>query len=293
MHMNLIRIFITTSLSFLYLGSIAQEKQLEEVELRWKLGKDDTLTYETSMVEIDSSTFEFGIDDIFGNSQDSTKSGGNEFFEKFKNFYAQTNIITWLTHAQHFEDVLSIEMLAIPKKKTSEKEESEKDSFMEAMLRGTMLRGSVYPSGELHSFWVQGKQKNLISIFFELPPGKVKVGDSWSLDHVNLIGNDQNFICEEANKVNQVRLREIKSVNGESVAVLDYDILEYVSGQFHSPFGAKGKGKKTIMKFVYKAQAEFSIDKGKWISYQGIMSLDDEGIFSSHQNQKFALVEKE
>lgn len=293
MKKNPIKFLFAAILTILSIVCFGQGNPLEEVELRWKLGKGDTLTYETSMVEIDSSTFEFGINDIFGDSQDSTKSGGNEFFEKFKNFYTQTNIITRLTHSQHFEEVLAIEMLAIPKKKALEEEDNEKGNFMNAMLRGTMLRGSIYPSGELHSFWVQGKQKNLISIFFELPTEKVKVGDSWSLDNVNLIGNDQNFICEEAKKLNQVRLREIKSVDGESIAVLDYNILEYVSGQFNSPFGGRDKGKKTIMKFVYKAQAEFSIDKGKWISYQGIMSLDAQGIFSSRQNQKFALVEKE
>ncbi|MDW3652726.1 MAG: hypothetical protein R8P61_36950 [Bacteroidia bacterium] len=278
-------------ISLLSLGFIGETNRSEAVELRWKLKEGDTLTYETSMVEMDSSTFNFNIDEIFGNASDSSDSEANEFFEKFKNFYTNTNIITRLTHSQHFEDVLAIEMLAIPKKKVTEKEE-EKDQFMNAMLRGTMLRGSVHPSGELHSFWVQSKQKNLISIFFELPPGKVSAGDSWSLNNVNLIGNDQNFVCEEANKSNQVRLREIKSVEGESIAVLDYDILEYVSGQFNSPFGAKNKGKKTIMKFVYKAQAEFSIDKGKWISYQGIMSLDVQGIMNSKQRQKFALVEK-
>ena len=46
------------------------------------------------------------------------------------------------------------------------------------------------------------------------------------------------------------------------------------------------------MKFIYKAQAEFSVDKGKWVSYNGIMSLNASGFMNSVQKKKFALIEQ-
>ena len=67
--------------------------------------------------------------------------------------------------------------------------------MMKAMMRksmtGTMLRGTVNKDGSLHSFWVKGEQKNLISLLFELPTQSVKKGDSWTLNNVSLINNDQ------------------------------------------------------------------------------------------------------
>jgi hypothetical protein len=157
-----------------------------------------------------------------------------------------------------------------------------------------MLRGSVYKNGSLHSFWMKNNQKNLLSLFFELPNKELKKGDSWILSNVNFIGNDHNFICKKAEKKNQITLTDIRKLNGETIAVIDYNILEYVFGDFNTPafLGNEAGSKKTEMKFIYKAQAEFSVEKGKWISYNGIMSLDASGALNSVQKKKFALIEQ-
>ena len=64
---------------------------------------------------------------------------------------------------------------------------------------------------------------------------------------------------KKPNKKNIITLIYIKNVNGETVAVIDYDILEYVSGDFNNPFSKDSK--ETTMEFIYKENAEFSIDK--------------------------------
>lgn len=157
---------------------------------------------------------------------------------------------------------------------------------MQAWLREIQLTGLW----EIHSFWVKSKQKNLIAMFFELPNKPVKVGDTWQID-VNLIANDQNFECDSAYKINMVTLTDIKKINGETIAVIKYEIEEFVDGSFNSPaFFGSGGPTQTMMKFTHQAIAEFSIDKGRWISYDGIMGLVASGIMTSNTKKKFSLI---
>ena len=263
------------------------------INLEWKVKQNDSLSYKTVMTEIGESTFEMDFGGLFGDLNDSSKTSQNDFFKKFKDEFNNTNLITFLSNSSDFKNVIDIEMVTEDKEK-NEDEESDKQKMMSSMMKGTMLRGSVYSNGSLHSFWMKSNQKNLLSLFFELPNKELTKGDTWTLSNVNFIGNDQNFICKKAEKRNIITLTDIKKLNGETIAVIDYDILEYVSGDFNTPafFGNEAGNKKTEMKFIYKAQAEFSVEKGKWISYNGIMSLDASGALNSVQKKKFALIEQ-
>jgi len=290
---------IVILISFFGFSQIDRNIENDYIELNWKLEPNDTLVYQTIMSEIGESKFEMDFQGLFGKITDSietkNKNFHKDFFEKLKGFYANTNLETKLSNSSDFNNVIDIRMIATPN--SVDKDDDEKDrmsEMMQSMMKGTMLRGSIHKTGELHSFWVKGSQKNLLSLFFELPNQPLKIGETWTLDNVNFIGNDQNFICREARKKNVITLKEINQVNGDSIALIDYDILEYVSGNFNSPafFNKESSQQKTIMKFIYKAQEEVSIKKGKWISYNGIMSLDSNGAIKSTQRQKFALIEK-
>ena len=50
-----------------------------------------------------------------------------------------------------------------------------------------------------------------------------------------------------------------------------------------------GGEQKTMMKITHQAIAEFSVDKGRWISYDGIMSLDATGFMTAKKKTKFTL----
>ena len=268
------------------------------VDLQWKLKPGDTLTYETVLTEIEASSIDIDFGGLFDQIVDSTdvenKDIGKTLFKQLKNLQANTNLVTRLTSSENVAEVINIETIAIPKEENEHSDEDGISPMMNAMMRGTMLRGSVYKSGNVHSFWVKSSQKNLISLFFELPTRAISIGDSWELKNVNLIANDQNFICKEAQRKNKVTFTELKIVDGETIAVIEYDVLEYVSGDFSTPaiFGNEKGNQKTTMKFIYKAQGEFSVDQGKWVIYNGIMSLDATGALNTTQKQKFALVEK-
>jgi hypothetical protein len=91
-----------------------------------------------------------------------------------------------------------------------------------------------------------------------------------------------------------VTLIDIKTINGEKIAVLKYNIVEYVKGDFNTPsfFGNVGGQKETMMKFTHQGIAEFSVDKGRWVNYDGIMSLETTGVMTTNQNTKFTLIDE-
>lgn len=273
----------------------------QTVDLKWKIGENEKLNYATVMSDIDTSTIEMDFSRLFKSLSESTKSGMNEskdFFKKFNNSYKNLDYVTTLSSDEN--GVIDIVMTTRPKENIQEAEidstnskEAEILKMMQSMNQGVMLRGSVYETGDIRSFWVKSSQKNLIAIFFQLPANPVKIGDKWSLD-INLIANDQNFECDSAYKINEVTLTDTKKVKGETVAVLKYNIIEYVNGDFNSPSFSRNNGrkKKTIMKFSHQGIAEFSIDKGRWITYDGIMSLEASGVMTANKKTKFTLIKE-
>jgi hypothetical protein len=283
------------------IATTAYGQRNQTVDLKWKIDKNEKLNYATVMSDIDTSSIEMDFGGLFKSLSDSTANGlkeSKDFFNKFNDAFKNLDYITTL--ATEKKGVIDIVMTTRSKENTQETEidstdskEAEMFKMMKSMNQGVMLRGSVYEKGDIHSFWVKSNQKNLIAIFFQLPTIPVKIGDKWSLD-INLIENDQNFKCDSAYKINEVTLTDIKKVDGETVAVLKYNIVEYVNGDFNSPsfFGSQGSKKETMMKFSHQGIAEFSIDKGRWIIYDGIMSLEASGVMTANKKTKFTLIQE-
>jgi hypothetical protein len=293
------RIKLTFILAVITLTAFGQKNQT--VDLKWKIAKDEKLSYLTVMSDIDTSSIDMDFGELSKTLSDSSENGlkeSKDFFKKLNQAFKNQDFVTTLTNKGNC--VIDIVMAAKPKEPiketeidTSDSKEAEILKMMQSMNQGVMLRGSVYESGGIHSFWVKSAQKNLISLLFELPTKPVKVGDKWSLD-INLITNDQNFECDSAYKINEVTLNEIKMVNGETIAVLKYNIVEYVKGDFNAPsfIADEGEKEKTMMKISHQGIAEFSVDKGRWISYDGIMSLEATGFMTANKKTKFTLIKE-
>lgn len=272
----------------------------QTLDLKWKIGENEKLNYLTVMSDIDTSKFEMNFGELFKSFSDSTGKGLSETKDIFKELNkAMQNVDYVSTLTNKGNGIIDIVMTTRPKEKTekvandtSDSKENEILKMMQSMTQGVMLRGSVYATGGIHSFWVNSNQKNLISTFFELPTKPVKVGDTWKLD-ISLIANDQNFKCDSSYKINEVTLTDIKKDKGETIAVIKYNIAEYVTGTLISPSFMGGDGdQKTMMKFTHQAIAEFSVDKGRWISYDGIMSLDATGFMTANKKTKFTLIKE-
>jgi hypothetical protein len=190
------------------------------------------------------------------------------------------------------------------KKKSKDKiDEIEKDSLnfknlykdLVGLKDNVVLRGRITKSGEIISTYYKSSQKNLISVLFELPNRKVEIGEKWKLN-INLIEMDQNFVCDSLSKENSVHIDQIIERDGDKIAIIKYNITEYVVGDFNNPmagiFGME-TDKKTFMKTSHIATGHFSIRKGKWINYEGAMEVESNfSMFGGKSKTEFKLIEE-
>ena len=305
--------FLIITISIIGMFSCSTNKNViidnntEKVTLKWKV--NDTIKYITKMEQIGEAEFNMDFKKTFGKAfnvitkklKDSTNIKNDSIKDDFDNLFKgdlfkeikselnkindNTELITYLTKSSNFEKVVDIEMI---RKNLKESDSIDKKNMFSIVKSGTQLKGSIYENGSLHSFWLNNAQRNLISLFYELPDKEIKKGDVWSLKYLNYIQYGNIFYCDKAEKKNQVKLVDIIKENGETIALIEYDIYEFADGNIDL-FGNKTHSN---MKMKYNAKGEFSINKGKWISYKGLLSIETNGMMSSKTKQKFELIEK-
>lgn len=171
--------------------------------------------------------------------------------------------------------------------------EAQKDSQGKPQVA---LRGSVYENGEICSFWTKSDQLNLLAIMAQLPSQKVAVGDSWSIQ-TKLINCDQSVVCREAGKKNKVTLEKVEVVDGETIAVINYDIVESFAGEydfsgiaFKNPF--IGNDKFIGIEAKVSGKGYFSISKGRWNKYASYISITKKNSTNSNTSTQVITFEK-
>lgn len=251
-------------LPFLLIAFSLNAQQNETVDLKWKI--TDTLTYKTVMRDVIPKKSKEQTEN------DSIAEEMNGMFEAMQQQFSGLKYETKLFPGK--KGNVDIEMML-----KRDKADTTETLFsgMAKMNGNVVLRGTVSTEGELLSFYYNTAQSNLISILFELPTKPVAIGDEWSLN-VDMTSMDQNFKADTLYKKNVVRLKDVKIENGNKIAVIEYDILEFVSGNFGNAlmtmFSKKTADKKTFMKTSYKGTAEFDLEKGHWVLYDGIMNIE-------------------
>lgn len=150
-------------------------------------------------------------------------------------------------------------------------------SEMQELMGGTHLRGRVTPSGEITSFWLPQEQKNLLSMFFELPSDSIAVGDTWRLNGTSLLFVSGPFIVDKASLTNEVQLVALEGDPMHLIAVLNYNLRERIAGDFgHLEFAFSGRG-------------EFDVAAGTWRRFGGHMSIENTFMGAQSSVQEFAL----
>tara|TARA_R110002124_G_scaffold106808_1_gene258941 strand:+ start:2710 stop:3537 length:828 start_codon:yes stop_codon:yes gene_type:complete len=242
--------------------SFSVNAQQETVDLKWKI--NDTLTYKTVMenIVIEQEQKEKEADTIFGEASDI-----------FKNMRESVKNLKYLTKL-YPDKMGNIDIAMLIKE---DKTDTTDNLFtgMAKMNGNIVLRGKVSANGKLLSFYYKSSQNNLISILFELPNKPVKVGDKWNLK-VDMIGMDQNFVADTLFKKNEVYLDKIIEKDGDQIAIIKYDIEEFVAGDFGNEMMVmfmKDSDEKTFMRMTHKAIGHFSVNKGMWIEYDGNMEI--------------------
>ncbi len=296
----------------------------DKIVLEWKISKNDTLKYKTTMNAV---TIELEKSD-----QKDTSSIFSKFdFQKMRKSLSEINsdlkYQTNLFINKQNENYIDIEMKTISdnnssneslsqimaemkkdnnknskRKIESKDKEEEIDSLsiknmfknLSSFNNNIVLRGRISKTGEIISTYYKNSQKNLIAVLFELPNREVLVGEKWKLN-LSLLEMDQNFICDSLSKENSVYIEKVIKTENDRIAVIKYNISEFVSGDFNNPmaglFGVE-KDNKTFMKITHIATGNFSIDKGKWISYEGKMTIETNfSILGGKTKTEFKLLE--
>ena len=290
--MSIFKPLFTALLVITSLAAFAQSN--EAVFMKWKIKPGDSIVYKTIMDEIDTANAKFSISGMaksMGN--DSINKEEEKIFKQLRNGLKENSeFITILK--ENRKGFIDIEMHGIPDKNDTSnftsKPGNDQQNFralMKQALSGVTLRGAIYEDGSIQSFYTKSAQKNLIAAMFQLPGKSVKVGDSWPID-VNFIGMDQSFICDSSFKKNKVIVTDISNTNNEHVVTLKYDIVEFITGDFISPFDSKPI--KTTMTYSHQGIAHFSIERGKWIDYNCVMSNISTGAISSQIETRLSLL---
>lgn len=318
---------IKTLQFLLFVSTLAFSQSKEKISLEWKISKNDTLKYKTTMNAIQEKS-------EITSKNDSTSIFSDKDFEKIRESLSEiSSDLKYQTNLflnKKDENLIDIEMLMFNEEKDNsiekfkemitqqEKVESqkkvkkknhknkideiEKDSInFKNLYKGLVglngnivLRGRITNAGEIISTYYKNSQRNLISVLFELPNRKVEIGEKWKLN-VSLIEMDQNFVCDSLSKENSVYIEQIIEKDGDKIAVIKYNISEYVIGDFNNPMGGMfgmETDKKTFMKISHIATGYFSILKGKWINYEGVMEIESNfSMFGGKSKTEFKLIE--
>jgi len=286
--MSLTKYLLSIFLISLSLLSFSQSKD-STVFMKWKLKPNEVLSYKTVMQEIDTANHkDFSMDGMMKAMGMDKKKDFDEARAMFKKLNAQMQNTNFVTHLKkNKKGIIDLELSIVKDSTTAKTKISDTDQFsnlqqmMVSMNSGVMLRGSVYEDGTIESFYTKNDQKNLVAMMFELPGKPVKPGDSWPLS-INFLSMDQSFACDSSYKKNNVSFISIEDRSGEHIVKLKYDLVEYVTGIFLNS--------KTSMKMTYNGIAEFSIEKGRWVMYEGVMGLSSTGMMSSQSTKKFSLI---
>ena len=277
----------------LFVSTLTFAQQDHSVLLKWKLKPGEIITYKTVLKNIDSAS-SFSMGNFFkGSGADSANSAqADKTLKELRGAMENNNYVTTLT--ENKPGLIDIVMRGSNDEKPIIADTSKSDgdqrkfkALMKQVTAGVMLRGQITEAGLITSFYLKSDQKNLITALFELPGTPVKVGDSWPVE-VNFISMDQNFVCDTSYKKNSVTVISITNINGDQIVKLKYDIVEYANGYFNSPFD--GKNINTSIKFSHKGTADFSLNQGRWLDYNCIMSTFSTGLMSNQSTETISLL---
>lgn len=318
--------FLFIILLFLSCPSVFSQNKNSNIDLQWKLKPGDTLRYKTVM---DAKTTMADTTSMFaGLAKSAAAMNNNVGYTTAMSLSAKNsnliNIVMYTgdgkeSNAQPNENIaqlldnLKAQDRAEKKNKKDKKKKSKKkkedndtapveDSLMaqnffkgfSAVLNNKIvLRGCIAKNGTIVSNYYKTSQMNLIATLFELPGRPVKVGEVWQA-HVKLMEMDQNFVADSVAETNKVYIEKIEEVDGNSIAVIKYDVSSFVSGDFNNPMagmmGMKEDG-KIFMRISHAATARFNITTGRLESYEGLMTNEsDAGFLGGKSETIFRLI---
>ena len=257
------------------------------ITLRWKKPLKEAMSYDTKLVPLQAKELGHLLKQDLDHLMLTATAPIASFTESQP---------LWLGNvAMPFEKKMSTETFTIlrPKKKT-------KDQFNVKIVTAftrlegqklkprTLIRATVDKFGVNKSFYVPQKEKNILSLFFQLPKNKVKKGDVWSIPF-HFVSVPGAIHCKKSIQKSRVYLADIEKLkDGRVIASLEYRIIEHISGSLPAPPG-HGHAHQLSLTMVFFAKARFDVTHGHWIRLRGRLRLTQSGEWASDYEQIFSL----
>ncbi len=158
------------------------------------------------------------------------------------------------------------------------------------MQQRTLARGEITPGGVLTSTYIIDRQQDMLTFFFGLPGKPVQVGDVWRSDLECLEINSSQFVVANHAGFNEVTFTGIsRTLQGETVAVLDYKIAESMDGEQTIPF-LMTEPTSASLKCDIVGRGQFLIEQGRWKELAASGTLQITGIVTATITQDLTLL---
>ncbi len=247
----------------------------ERYNLKWNIPEKDVVIYNIQMKTIDSlssvdekgmQTLIESVSKIYGDSIKVELSSAS----LHKGLMQQLNMLSYFAIVRSDKkDNLKIDFIT---RQTKQYEPIKYIDIFNKFIKKAFFKGVLSTDGLLYTNEGAEVWDPKINILFQLPNNPIEIGESWAL---NIIPEWQKNKLD-SNTVNKVTLTNIIVENGDSIAIIKYDLK-------NSESSGKTMG--------FQGNAKFNMTKGKWIRYDGYLSQKTIGMLSMKQVQKIELNE--
>lgn len=264
---------------------------LKAVELKWKIDQEQEKTFHAiGEWDITNQFNQIGLPQWPGHFSEFAA-----FSEQLKNIKIPKEYYHYKLDLHMHKDSQAIraKMAGIPVKFNSDPKndmELELRERVSALQNAIMLQGdfdTVGNSSEL-TFYRTQKERNILTMFFQLPAGDISIGDEWSLP-INLIETGPGIFVEDSTFNNKVKLINLISTSDGTIAEIQYRIEENIKGYIQR-MPDKNKERPefsfTVSSIGY---GEFLVEKGYWKRQTYIISYSSTGASNLNNKYLFAL----
>jgi hypothetical protein len=266
--------YLPSIITFLF-PIICSAQKSNNILLKWKVDSNETLNYLMAVTQVTAE-----IDSA--SSLKQPKVSITTFYGPNTSYSGTDTMLFNLTSKK--KNIVSIDLITIKQSIRPLGVDTTKGFMWQKTIPGdTIFRGSLDDKGSVHTFY--SSDLNQMALYFQLPIKKIRIGDSWPVDFAGIYINGA-FKCDSCFKLNSVTLTDIKKRNNETVAIINYNIREYVSA---TPIDSS-EFEKFMMEFSYNGTGEFSIERGRWISYNGIQTSTSTGELGGKSTMYISLI---
>lgn len=291
------RILFTAILLIVSLIGYSQES--DSVLLRWNIDQGEKLAYALIQEKQSINLGDIPVEDFFKEIPKKGRKRLKVFEKLYKQFESKTgkpNMYSELSRKQDGTLLILMNKIApFAEKPFGEDTDLDKQRELDKLSgRLSFLEGFINEKGEVSGESLHPRHKSLMSLIFQLPQQAVSEGDTWEIfSSFITVHNPADLISSEVKS--SAQLLEISQKKSETIARISYKISEKkeIKSMPTSLNQDHNKDETSFAQVVYHAIGEFSIERGRWISYTGMVISKIEGRMNISALEYYSLSEIE